>query len=88
MEWGAKENRVAIIALHKCNKAPVEIFKFLKPLGITQKCVYRTIKRFSETSSINDRARTGRPRVSRTPRQQTLKLWRSEFEEILSANRK
>lgn len=67
MEWGPKENRIAIIALYKCNKTPVDIFNLLKLLGITQKFVYRTIKRFTEMSSIDDRPRSGRPRNSRTP---------------------
>lgn len=62
-----KEIRVAVIALHKCNKKPVEIFNLLRTLGITTKFVYRTIKRFSEMSSIDDRPRSGRPRDSRTP---------------------
>lgn len=62
-----KENRVAVIALHKCKKTPVEIFNLLQSLGISMKFVYRTIKRFSEMSSVNDRPRSGRPRDSRTP---------------------
>jgi len=34
MEWGFKENRVAVIALHKCGKSDSQIFKLLKPLKI------------------------------------------------------
>lgn len=67
MEWGTTENRIAVIALHKCNKTSVDIFNLLKPLKITQKFVYRTIKRYSELSSVNDRPRAGRPRTTRTP---------------------
>jgi hypothetical protein len=32
MEWGFMENRVAVIALHKCGKSDSQIFKLLKPL--------------------------------------------------------
>ena len=34
-EWGFKENRVAVIALHKCRKSDSQIFKLLKPLKIS-----------------------------------------------------
>lgn len=67
MEWTQKEDRIAIIALHRCGYAPTEIFKLLKNLKITLRFVYRTIKRFSEDSSFEDRKRSGRPRRVRTP---------------------
>jgi len=35
MEWGFKENHVALIALHKCGKLDSQIFKLLKPLKIS-----------------------------------------------------
>ena len=66
MEWGKKEDRVSVLALHKCGHPPTTIFKLLKNLKITQKFVYRT-NRYNETSSINDKPRTGRPRSVRTP---------------------
>lgn len=66
MEWGVKENRVAVIALHKCGKSAAEILKLLKPLKITKRFIYRAIERFNETLGIDDRARTGRPRTVRT----------------------
>ena len=44
MEWGFKENRVAVIALHKCGKSDSQIFELLKPLKISRKFVYRAIK--------------------------------------------
>lgn len=66
MEWGVKENRIAVIALHKCNKGPKEIFELLQPLQITMKFVYRTINRYTEASSVDDRPRSGRPRTIRT----------------------
>lgn len=67
MKWSVKENRIAVIALHKCNKSPVEIFNLLKPLKISEKFVYRCIQRFNEASSVDDRPRNGRPRTTRTP---------------------
>ena len=36
MEWGFKENHVALIALHKCGKLDSQILKLLKPLKISQ----------------------------------------------------
>lgn len=67
MKWSVKEDRIAVIALHRCGHAPSEIFKLLKNLKITQRFVYRTIKRYNEVSSINDKERSGRPRTVRTP---------------------
>jgi hypothetical protein len=32
MEWGFKENRVAVISLHNCGKSHSKIFRLLKPL--------------------------------------------------------
>jgi len=66
MEWGIKENRIAVIALLKCNKTPLEIFNLLKLLKITKKFVYRTIKRFNEFNTIDYKPRSGRPREIRT----------------------
>ncbi|RVE41612.1 hypothetical protein evm_013738 [Chilo suppressalis] len=62
MEWTLKEDRVAVIALHRCSYAPIQIFDILKILNITKRFVYRTIKRYNEDSSVDDRSRSGRPR--------------------------
>lgn len=62
-----EQKRAAVIALHREKKTPSEIFKLVKHLGIKRLFVYRTIKRFSETNSIADRARSGRSRSVRTP---------------------
>jgi len=43
MEWGFKENRVAVIALQKYRKSDSQIFKPLKTLKISQNFVYRAI---------------------------------------------
>ena len=66
MEWGDKENRIAVIALHKVGMEPNAIFKTLHTLGISKMFVYRAINRCNETSSVCDRKRSGRPRSVRT----------------------
>lgn len=66
MEWGTKENRIAVIALYKVGKEPADIFDTLKKLGISRMFVYRTIQRYTETMSVDDRERSGRPRSIRT----------------------
>jgi len=35
MEWGVKENHVAVIALPNCGKSHSQIFTLLKPLRIS-----------------------------------------------------
>lgn len=67
MEWSDKENRIAVIALYKCKMEKSNIFKMLRPLGISRMFVYRCIKLFEETGGIKDRKRSGRPRTVRTP---------------------
>lgn len=62
MEWGDYENRVAVLALHKVGKSASEIFTTLKKLKISRMFVYRTINRFIETGTVEDRRRQGRPR--------------------------
>jgi len=53
MEWGFKENRVAVIALHKCGRSDFQIFKLLKPLKISRNFVYRAINRCKERCDVN-----------------------------------
>lgn len=48
--WGAKENPIAVIALHKCGKSASELFKKLK---ISKMFFYCTIDRFFQTSTID-----------------------------------
>jgi len=60
MEWGFKENCVAVIALHKCGESDSKIFKLLKPLNILRNFVYLKIERYKELWSVEDRVRTGR----------------------------
>ena len=51
--------RGAILELYNRGMEAKEI---VKRLSVTKWCVYRTIKRFSETGSLKDRRRCGRPR--------------------------
>ena len=55
-----------MITLLQSGKSNSFIFKALKPLGISRMFVWRTIKRYRETSSVDDRPRSGRPRTVRT----------------------
>jgi hypothetical protein len=59
MEWGFKENRVAVIALHKYRKSDSHIFKLLKPLKISRNFIYRAIIRYKELWGVEDRTRSG-----------------------------
>lgn len=54
--------RNAVIALHLGEKSVMEIVRALKHLNINRKFVYRTIKRWNETGSVNDRPKSGRPK--------------------------
>jgi transposase len=65
MQCGFKENRVAVIALHKCGKSDSQIFKLLKPLKISRSFVCRAIKRYKEFWGVEDRARSGRLKSAR-----------------------
>jgi hypothetical protein len=59
MEWGFKENRMAVIALDKCGQSDSQNFKFLKPLKISRNFIYWAIKRYKELWGVEDRARSG-----------------------------
>jgi hypothetical protein len=58
VEWGFKENRVAVIVLHKCGKSDSQIFELLKPLKISGNFVYRAVKRYKELWGVEVRVRT------------------------------
>jgi transposase len=60
IEWGLKAKRLAVIFLHKSGKSDSQIFKFLKPLKISQNFIYREIKRYKELCGVEDRSRSGR----------------------------
>lgn len=68
MEWGLYEDRIAVLALHRCGKRAKEMATTLKPIGINERFVFRTIARFKETGEAIDRIRSGRPKIVRTER--------------------
>jgi hypothetical protein len=86
MEWGFKENRVDVIALHKCGKSDSHIFKLLKPLKISRNFVYRAIKRYKELWGV----KTGIGQDARKVRwlKPLSKQHGSGFAEIRSGNRR
>jgi len=65
MEWGFKENCVAVIALHKCRKSDFQIFGLYKRLKISRNFVCQVIRRYKELWGV-DRTRSGHPRCVRT----------------------
>src|SRR6266436_903807 len=66
---GDLERRRAAIIFHQKNGLKIsEIFKLLQDPNINYNFVKSTIKRFTETSSIKDKSRSGRPRSKRTPK--------------------
>ena len=60
--------RKFIIEQHEMGMQPSEIFKLGKTLKINRMLIKRTIDCYQETSTIEDRSRSGRPRTSRTPK--------------------
>jgi len=60
MEWGVKENHVAVIALHKCGKSYSKIFEPLKLLKISQMFIYQAIKYHEALWRVEDRAQSRR----------------------------
>lgn len=62
-----KEFRNIVIKKFLNGLLPGAIFRELKHLGLKRNFIYYTIKRYKETSSVEDRRRSGRPRSKRTP---------------------
>lgn len=71
----AKQN--AVIALHLDKKTPIQIVRSLKHLKVNERFVYRVIKRYKETGSVDDRPRSGRPKSART--QETVEKVKEEI---------
>jgi hypothetical protein len=65
MEWGVKENHVAVIALHKCRISHSQIFELLKIIENSVNVCW-AIKHYKELWRVEDRAQTGRLRSVRT----------------------
>ena len=63
MEWGVKENHVAVTALHNCGKSHYQIFKLLKPLTVSQMFIYWAIKHYKELWRVHDRAQPGHLKI-------------------------
>ena len=63
-----QRKRNAILQLHLHGKTNSEICKVLKSGNVTRCLVYRTVKRYKDTGTVEDRPRSGRPRDKRTPR--------------------
>ena len=66
VDWGCKENCVAVIALHKWGKSDSQIFRLLKPLKILQNFVYQAFKSYKYLWGVADRAWSGCLRCVRT----------------------
>ena len=62
-----KEYRDVVVKLFARGERPGDIFRRLKSFGVKWNFVYTTIRRYPETGSVKDRARSGRSRSSRTP---------------------
>lgn len=60
------DDRIVIKKHYERGMTIKEIVKLVRPIGIKQRFVYRTVKRLQETGSIKDRKRSGRPRTART----------------------
>ncbi|KAI6651224.1 Transposase [Oopsacas minuta] len=63
----AEKIRSKIIAHSEIGSSKKEIFQKLKNGKVSPKLIYRTIKRYKDTGSLNDKPRSGRPRSVRTP---------------------
>lgn len=63
-----KEYRGIILQRFQNGMSRGDIFRSLKNDGVTRVMIYRTVTRFLETGTINDRPRKGRARTTRTPR--------------------
>ena len=84
------EIRKKIVQFHTSGKGPSEIVRLMKVEKVNRMMVYRTLKRFNETCSVEDRLRPGRPtcvrtsqlknvircRISRNPRRSMRKMAR------------
>ena len=64
MHW----QRSQIISLFQAGLSASDILKQMKNENINRMFIYRTIKRFKDTQSVNDRPRSGRPKSARTPK--------------------
>jgi hypothetical protein len=61
-----KENRIAVIAFHKCGIERAHNFELLKPLNTTHIFVYFTVK-FLDSGGVSDPKISGWPCMVHTP---------------------
>ncbi len=66
MEWGVCEDRVAIVALHRCGMPPTEIMKTLTPLVINERLVFCMLSKYKEANDVSDCPRSGWPHIAQT----------------------
>ncbi|EYC20242.1 hypothetical protein Y032_0022g526 [Ancylostoma ceylanicum] len=59
------DNHSTIVALYRSGKKPLQTFKELRSVGVSQSQVYRTIERYPETGSLKMRYGGGRRRTVR-----------------------
>jgi len=59
MECVFKENRVVVIALHKCGKSYSQNFRLLKPVKISRNFIYQAIKHYKELWGVEKRSWSG-----------------------------
>lgn len=60
-------NRVIVKKYFEKGKTGSQIFQLVKSIGIKRDFIYRTLRRLSDTGSLNDRPRSGRKRTVCTP---------------------
>lgn len=67
MEYDMQSKRHAIVALFLAGKRPKDILCDLEPIGVGERLIHRTIKRYKETNSVEKRYGGGRRRSVTTP---------------------
>jgi hypothetical protein len=77
MQWEEYHTRIAIVGLFKSGKSASQIFALLDPLKMSERFVYRTKKRYSNTSDVVDRIRSSHPCTIRTKK--AIELVRSRI---------
>ena len=87
MECIDKENRIAVIALHKCRIERICIFQLLNPLNNVHVFVYRTGKLFLDTGRLSGHEDPAGPSHG-SYATSLLMLLGQESNEILSKNKK
>ena len=46
MEWGLHKNPVAVVGLKECGMKRIDIFRIMRPFGVTRNFVYCSVKLF------------------------------------------